>query len=267
MEFLEHRGVEGIERVVVPAREFEIVVGEGGVPERLRHGKEFFGNEKRRLVSLWDKFAKYMTQTLGDGGEKKGVGAEATTHQQQLVSRSSVLSSASCAIRFYQRLGNVGIWALGGDGFQFNFPDHTKLVLYPDGWADFYHLSVNAALWLQKGRVLAKAALEERGVLSFPLGTLLRGQSGGKMFDDLVVANELRRKVEFVAAVVDCWVGNGGLGKMGTRKGEDGGEGEEGMRWEGLKEGGGKEKERLIWVTVGLAGGDGRFEIGVGKKS
>ena len=49
-------------------------------------------------------------------------------------------------IKFYQRLGNVGVWGFGDGAFQFNFPDHTKIVLDATGtWCHFWHLPQDAA--------------------------------------------------------------------------------------------------------------------------
>lgn len=220
-----------------------------GVPEKLSPVPNTYENEKRRMLSLWEKFAKYMTQTLG---EKVEAPLEETAPSQGPCSAGD----AELFVKFYQRLGNVGIWAFSNAAFQFNFPDHTKLVISspsagnPDCWADFYHLSVSAASLLKKGRVLAKGALEEREVLSYPLGVLLAGRCGQRNFSEVIEANELARKVRFAREVVGAWARNGGLGNMGRRARE--------MKWEGLREEGGRE--RLVWVSVGKGGGDERVE-------
>ncbi|MCJ1316700.1 Cell cycle serine/threonine-protein kinase cdc5/MSD2 [Xylographa vitiligo] len=243
--FLENRSDQGLSRTLILPQHFAINIGKTGLPEKLSPVPNPYDNEKRRMLNLWDKFAKYMTQTLG----------EKTDSASNLPASSNPPPSDSGAfVKFYQRLGNVGIWVFANQTFQFNFPDHTKLVLSAtDGGADFYHLSVSAALLLKKGRLLPKVALEERDVLSYPLGVLLAGRCGDKDFSAIIAANELVGKVRFVREVVGVWARNGGLGCMGKRE----------MRWEGLAEVGGRE--RAVWVTVGKGGGDARVE-GVGRK-
>ncbi|MCJ1242853.1 Cell cycle serine/threonine-protein kinase cdc5/MSD2 [Trapelia coarctata] len=253
--FLENRGEQGIECIRVAAKYFQITVNKQGVPEKLNPVANTFENEKRRMLSLWDKFAKYMTQTLGEKAESV----------EEVVVQPAGFSSADAEqfVKFYQRLGNVGIWAFSNASFQFNFPDHTKLVISTpssgsgsqDCWADFYHLSVSAANMLKKGRILPKSALEEREVLSFPLQVLLGGKHGEKDFANIILANELVRKVRFVREVLGAWARNGGLGNMGRRARE--------LKWDGLREEGGRE--RLVWVSVGRGGGDERFEAEKGK--
>jgi len=245
--FLENRGEQGIECIRVVPKNFQITVSKQGIPEKLSPVPNTFENEKRRMLSLWDKFAKYMTQTLGEKAEPV---EEVPPAQSSFGNADTELF-----VKFYQRLGNVGIWAFSNASFQFNFPDHTKLVISAgngsqDCWVDFYHLSVSAANLLKKGRILPKSALEEREVLSYPLHVLLGGKHGDKDFSSIVLANELVRKVRFVREVLGAWARNGGLGNMGRRARE--------MKWEGLREEGGRE--RLVWVSVGRGGGDERFE-------
>ena len=70
---------------------------------------------------------------------------------------------------------------------------------------------------------------------------------GGEEYGELVEVNEGREKVRFVRGVVEAWRENGGVGRMGKV---------EGVRWEGLREEGGRE--RCVWATVGVSGGDGK---------
>ena len=69
----------------------------------------------------------------------------------------------------------------------------------------------------------------------------------GEEYGELVEVNEGREKVGFVRGVVEAWRENGGVGRMGKV---------EGVRWEGLREEGGRE--RCVWATVGVSGGMGR---------
>ena len=271
--FLENRADAGLQRINVPATRFEVNVGKNGQPDKLAPVPDTYENERRRMVSLWDKFARYMTQTLG--GDPKPADRATSAHPLSPSSAPSAAAAAEHFVTFYQRLGNVGVWAFASGAVQFNFPDHTKLVLHPHStaagggcWADFYHLSPAAAALLQRGKVLPAVALEARGVLSMSLAEMLlpnrwevdaRGRTRLVGCKDVVDANELVAKVRFVRDVVAAWVRGGGLGRGCGAGAGAGGDGARRVRWEGLKEEGGG-RERSVWVTVGMAGGDVRFE-------
>ena len=255
VEFIENCGIEGLKRVLVSPSQYQIKVSNTGVADRLGPGFDVYDFEKRKKLYLWDKFGKYMTQTLGKGDDS-GSAANNSEEDDEQGTRSHPVSSSTCGpfVKFYQRLGNVGIWGFGDGSFQFNFPDHTKLVVSNDGgWLDFYHLPVSAARALRAGETLNSGALAERSVLCYPTEILLGGSSSyrGHEFADLVESNELRQKVEFVRDVVGAWISAGGLGVMGE------GGAMKGIKWEGMREKGGK----LVWVTVGASGGDGRYEM------
>lgn len=244
IEFIENCGLEGLKRVLVPATQYQVSVSDAGIADKLAPGRDIHDYEKRRKLCLWDKFGKYMTHTLGKSEEiEKHPLEEVTT------SRSRRNNVAGPFVKFYQRLGNVGIWGFGDGSFQFNFPDHTKLVVSGDGtWLDFYHLPTEAAKALKAGRVLEAGALAARSVLCYPTGVMLSGSYRGHEFSGLIKGNELNGKLSFVRDVVGLWVKEGGLGCMGRR---------EGVKWEGMLEKGGK----LVWVTVGAKGGDARYEM------
>ena len=95
-----------------------------------------------------------------------GVGREDDHPRDEPVGRIDSEPHNGMVVTFYQRLGDVGIWAFYDGSFQvclylisiiehrrmatntrqFNFPDHTKLILSADGsWCDFYHLPLEAA--------------------------------------------------------------------------------------------------------------------------
>ena len=244
IEFIENCGVEGLKRVLVPASQYQVSISDAGVADKLAPGRDNHDYEKRRKLCLWDKFGKYMTQTLGKSEEVDGGSLEDLNSSQS--KRNNV---AGPFVKFYQRLGNVGIWGFGDGSFQFNFPDHTKLVVSGDGkWLDFYHLPIQAAKALKTGRVLEAGALAARGVLCYPTSVMLSGSYAGLEFKELVKENELEGKTAFVQDVVGLWAKEGGLGCMGRKKG---------IKWEGVLEEGGK----LVWVTVGAKGGDARYEM------
>ena len=257
IEFFENGDGEGIRRVLASPGEYQVEVHDG-VAQKLGPGTSTFQNEKRRLVSLWEKFAKYMTINLGLGSEESNeaegfasIGAPTYPGDKRQLERYG----SSPFVKFYQRLGNVGIWGFGNGSFQFNFPDHTKLVISDDGyWADFYHLPTMAAKLLKTGAPLDSEALDERTALSYPLKVLLQGRCKGKNFRDVILANELPAKVAFVKEVIGAWLEQEGIGRMGGSREE------KKMMWEGMKEiTGGKEK--LVWITVGRRGGDDNAEI------
>ncbi|KAL9102926.1 MAG: hypothetical protein Q9163_001986 [Psora crenata] len=251
VEFIENCGDEGLKRVLVQASQYQIKLSPCGNPERLAPGADAFDFEKRKKLCLWDKFGKYMTQTLGKSVDD-AVPNPPSEESSANTSRSRHThnnAGAGSFVKFYQRLGNVGVWGFGDNSFQFNFPDHTKLVISADGtWLDFYHLPVSAAKALRSGERLGPDDLAERSVLCYPTEILLRAKYEGHGFEDVVKENELRPKMDFVRDVVGTWVKEGGLGRMGRKKG---------MMWEGMKEPGGK----AVWVSVGARGGDARYEM------
>ncbi len=153
---------------------------------------------------------------------------------------------------------------------QFNFPDHTKIVLDSTGtWCHFWHLPQEAAEQLASTGSIGEAALDERAMLSHPLQTLLNFQSkptvvrGARtassrrrpeidpQLQGIPAANDFRRKVEFIKNVVREWVANGGLGNSSmTREGR--------LRWTGCRETVMVAPQKHVWVTVGARRGDER---------
>jgi len=238
--FFEDCGDEGIRRVLVPSRKYHIR-GSRGTSEEFRQAIDDYDREKRERLCIWDKFGRYMTQSLG---KSDGPDPHACSSDKETVSGG--IEPIGPFIRFYQRLGNVGVWGFGDGSFQINFPDHTKVVVSHDGtWIDFYHLSVQAAQTLKRGEMLEAASLVERSVLRYPTSVMLSGSYRGYDFQRLITENQLPEKLAFFREVVDSWHDAGGLGCMG---------GKNEVRWEGMSEKGGK----LVWVTVGAHGGDGR---------
>ncbi len=247
VEFIENGDEDGLKRVLVQASAYQVKVI-AGVADKLGPGLDIHDFEKRKKLCLWDKFGKYMTQNLGKSEE-----ADLQALEESNTSKSRRNTAAGPFVKFYQRLGNVGIWGYGDGSFQFNFPDHTKLVVSEGGsWVDFYHLPVAAAQTLKSGGVLEAGALAERSVLCYPTAVMLHGTYRGHEFKELVKENELEVKMTFIKDVVGVWAKEGGLGCMGKKKG---------VKWEGMMEKGGK----LVWVTVGAKGGDGRYEMPVSR--
>ncbi|KAL6715832.1 Cell cycle serine/threonine-protein kinase cdc5/MSD2 [Lecanora helva] len=244
VEFIENCDEDGLKRVFVQPSQYQVSISASGTPERLGPGVDVHDFEKRKRLTLWDKFGKYMTQTLGKSEDE-----DLQSLEEPNTSKSVRKNAAGPFVKFYQRLGNVGIWGFGDESFQFNFPDHTKLVISHGGaLLDFYHLPVHAANVVKNGGTMDANALADRGVLSYPLTAMLSGCYRGHEFKDLIAANELHAKMTFIMEVVGIWASERGLGCMGKKKG---------MKWEGMMEKGGK----LVWVTVGAKGGDHRYEM------
>lgn len=244
VEFIENCDEDGLKRVFVSPSKYQVSVSSTGVPSRLGVGLDIHDFEKRKKLSLWEKFGRYMTQTLGKTDDTDTLESSNTSR-----TRRTNNNVAGPFLKFYQRLGNVGIWGYGDGSFQVNFPDHTKLVLSSCGaWLDFYHLPISAAYHVQSGGYVDAASLADRSVLSYPTGVMLTGVYRSHKFLDVMTANQLVGKLTFVKDVVGVWAGEGGLGCMGKRKG---------VKWEGMRE----EGSKLVWVTVGAKGGDGRYEM------
>ncbi|PQE12763.1 hypothetical protein CJF30_00002647 [Rutstroemia sp. NJR-2017a BBW] len=259
VEFFESKGERGIIRGTVPADHYKVAETSNGVPSRtLERGVDVFDDRKRDKICLWKKFGNYMSAY----GRDDEYPYEPWTNQDL---ESSVNSPV---VTFYQRWGDVGCWGFSDGYFQFNFPDHTKIVLSADGtWCDFYHLSFEAARQLNEQGTLPATALDDRQHLSYPLQTLLNFMAKPSrtakttlrkrpeidpMIQGLPQANDFRRKVEFIKLAVKEWVQNGGLGisdmEPKTR-----------LRWLGRRESGASNKKlKHVWTTVGGRQGDER---------
>lgn len=249
VEFLESCGQEGINRVFVAPSNYRIKTGADGVPEKFEMSRETCHDyQKRHKLQLWDKFGQYMTRSLGNSDNEEVIALLADEAKVPGKGKAKY-EAAGPFIKFYQRLGNVGIWGFGNGSFQFNFPDHTKLVISDDGtWVDFYHLSVRTAHALKKGGTFGAGDLGQRGAFTYPMDIMLGGIYKNHDFRDLVEANELVKKVTFIRDLVKIWVDCGGLGRLGEHKW---------MKWEGMQEPGWK----FVWTSVGALGGDDKWEL------
>ncbi|KAF9894610.1 Cell cycle serine/threonine-protein kinase cdc5/MSD2 [Aspergillus nanangensis] len=220
--------------------------------------------EKIKRVKLVDQFGKYMIGSLGRHGD------------DALLEDDQVSENHGQFIKFYQRLGNVGVWGFGDGAFQvcqtlqpditacsnmkqFNFPDHTKLVISPgrtrssSPWIDFYHLSPSAARYLNAKGKMHPSGFDTRAVASDEAGTFLSIAYGtgvsamDERIHDILEANSFLQKISFIKDVLKGWIKHGRLG--GRASGSSVGSNE--MFWEGSQErshtgGGGK----YVWVTV-----------------
>jgi len=254
-----------VRRAFIPPSVFEVkrYQNGSGVGIKLRH--DLHGEhgpadyEKIKRVKLVDQFGKYMIGSLGRHGD------------EGLADDDLNSKSDGQFIKFYQRLGNVGVWGFGDGAFQFNFPDHTKLVISPGStrtsspWIDFYHLSPSAARYLAAKGKMHPSGFDTRAVasdeavtfLSIAHGTL--NSSLDERIKDVLEANSFLEKIQFMKDVLKVWIKKGRLGgRSSPAASEDGSPSE--MFWEGSQErpqGGSGGK--FVWVTVGAPGGDGEY--------
>jgi hypothetical protein len=266
IEFFEN-STAGTKRVFVPPAEFNVDLK---VDKSSTEYNSPYYQEKLKRVSLWDKFGKYMTASLGKEEDDKLI-AEAE--------KKTPSDSDASIVKFYQRCGNVGIWGFGDGSFQFNFPDHTKLIVSSQGtWIDFYHLQIPDAIHIRKLHTLPAGALEKRACLSMQTAQMKFSESSSRStYKNTLKENYFAEKMGWVIDIIGRWVENAGLGELGeTGKNKPGyipgSDGEMGKDmsgywfWEGSRElvleskdkgKGGKEgwMEKLVWVSVGAVGG------------
>lgn len=255
VEFLEDCAADGIKRVMVQATQYQIKNGDSVLQVKLGPGETKHDLEKRKRLTIWDKFGKYLTKP-----PKKGLTPQLRAEYDELATqlRAEISSNIDSApkhavvagpfVKFYQRLGHVNIWAFGDNALQFNFPDHTKIVLSGDAsWLDFYHLPVHAAKWLRQGISLSDDILSHRSVLSYPLPIIARGVYNDDDFRDTIEVNDLMAKLVFMKRVVGAWVDAGGLGALLAK--------DRYLTWDGAAEPGSK----FVWASVGAFGGDERY--------
>ncbi|KAK4105857.1 Pkinase-domain-containing protein [Parathielavia hyrcaniae] len=280
--FYENNGESGISRVRVAPENFILPVHADGTLGKLSAGRDIYDHRKRERIVLWKKFANYMI-AYGREMESQGQTEEAAIRVPTITDPTVPPVDV---VTFYQRFGDVGCWMFSDGHMQFNFPDHTKIVLDASAtWCHFWHLPQSAAKALAETGSLAESALDDRAVLSYPLQTLLNfskssssGGSGsstgssrsaslaassstarrtrpeiGPELRDIPAANQFRQKIEFVRDVVREWNANGGLGNSDfSREGR--------LMWTGMRETRGNVQipAKHVWVTIGARKGDER---------
>lgn len=277
----------GVSRVAVSPDMFAVKM-ENGVPHvkvDLAQGMERARSdaEKVKRVKLVDRFGKYMIGILGSQSEEDDMEDSKDNNQQ-----NGATTTSSQYIKFYQRLGNVGIWGFGDGAFQFNFPDHTKMVISlhhrsdPEALTcqiDFYHLSPYSAKYLAYAGKMHQQGFETRAVVSDDISTYFAalqnttGSTSAAQLREVLQANAFLEKVEFICHVMGSWGRAGRLGAqvppypasaLGGR--EQVGE----IFWPGMQEKTWVSSStssssspsagcKFAWVTVGAHGGDGDY--------
>lgn len=225
--------------------------------------------EKIKRMKLVDQFGKYMIGSLGRHGDE-GITDEVSKH------------TSGQYIKFYQRLGNVGVWGFGDSAFQFNFPDHTKLVISPgrtrssSPWIDFYHLSSSAARYFSAKGKMHPSGFDTRAVASDEAATFLSIVGGSTLnavedrIREILDANSFTQKMSFITDVLKGWTKYGRLGgrPLASRSLADDAILPE-MFWQGTQDRPQTEDHgtKFVWVTVGAPDGDGEYRSVMLKES
>lgn len=226
--------------------------------------------EKIKRVKLVDQFGKYMIGSLGRHGDEGINDDDLSTH------------TSGQFIKFYQRLGNVGIWGFGDGAFQFNFPDHTKLVISPgrtrssSPWIDFYHLSPSAARYFAAKGKMHPSGFDTRAIASDEASTFLSIANGASLTSiedrlrEILDANSFIQKITFIKDVLNVWMKYGRLGGRPSSRsvsGESSPAPE--MFWQGTQERAqpGGHGTKFVWVTVGAPDGDGEYRSVILKET
>ena len=240
--------------------------------------------EKVKRVKLVDQFGKYMIGSLGRLGD------------EGVIDDNVPSKPSGQFIKFYQRLGNVGIWGFGDGAFQvrlipvsnnyhgtrsvltllqFNFPDHTKLVIAPgrtrssSPWIDFYHLSPSAARYFAAKGKMHPSGFDTRAVASDEAATFLSiigGSSINTVEDrirEILDANSFLEKVNFITDVLKAWIKYGRLGgrPVSNHPPSESESVPPEMFWQGtqVRSQPGSSGLKYVWVTVGAPDGDGVY--------
>ncbi|CAH0047987.1 unnamed protein product [Clonostachys solani] len=273
IKFFENNGEGGLGEVRISPEQFRVSVNEDGTAGKMNPGKDIYQHRKRERIILWKKFANYMIAY----GRDEAVPAEET--EASAAMSPGQKGTMAELVTFYQRFGDVGCWVYCDGHLQFNFPDHTKIVLDATGtWCHFWHLPQEAAESLASTGTIGATALDDRAMLSYPLQTLLNFQSKPSAtrstrtattrrrpeidpeLQGIPTSNDFRRKIEFIKNVVKEWVANGGLGNSSMDR-------ENRLRWTGYREiVHATSPQKHVWVTVGSRWGDQRLSTYVDPK-
>jgi hypothetical protein len=273
IQFFENNREAGLSTVTVHPAQFRMAVNPDGTPGKIPVGKDIYDYRKREHLILWKKFANYMMAYGRD--QESPIDEEGHV---QIPTNPDPAMPPCDIVTFYQRIGDVGCWVFADGHLQFNFPDHTKIVLDATGtWCHFWHLPQEAAEKLASTGALDETALDERAVLSYPLQTLLNFATKSAirpsqrattrkrpeinpMLQGIPAANDFRRKVDFIKNIVKEWVENKGLGNSDMSR-------ERRQMWTGCRETVHSGPSKHVWVTIGARGRDERYTAVVDPKT
>ncbi|KAI1368699.1 Pkinase-domain-containing protein [Xylaria arbuscula] len=270
IQFYENNGESGLSTVFVNPSQFKVVPSEDGTPGKVPTGNDIYDYRKREHLILWKKFANYMMaygRDQEDSDTTGRIGSPASSKQTM---------PPGDVVTFYQRTGDVGCWVFADGHLQFNFPDHTKLVLDETGtWCHFWHLPQESAEKLAATGELDESALDERGILSYPVQTLLNFTTKPAIrptrnptrkrpeinpdIQGIPGANDFRRKIEFIVNIIKEWTTNNGLGNSKMDR-------EHRLMWTGSRETLRSGPSKHVWVTIGARWGDRRYSAVVDPK-
>ncbi|KAI0176204.1 kinase-like protein [Hypoxylon sp. FL1284] len=271
IQFYENSGEDGLATVFVHPSQFKSTASSDGTAGKIPLGRDIFDYRKRAHLILWKKFANYMMAY----GRDQDATTDDTGLLQIPTSTKQTMPPAD-VVTFYQRIGDVGCWVFADGHLQFNFPDHTKIVLDATGtWCHFWHLPQESAEKLATTGELDETALDDRGVLSYPLQTLLNFAAKpairptrnatrkrpeiNPMLQGIPAANDFRHKIDFIKNIIKEWVVNGGLGNSRMDR-------EHRQQWMGSRETLHSVPSKHVWVTIGARWGDERYSAVVDPK-
>lgn len=106
IEFYESRADKGIFRGTVNPQNYKVVVDGAGKAVKLSRGVDRWDDRKRERIVVWKKFANYMTtfgRDLDYPGDPVATSNGGDTGKE-LMSKGNI-------VIFYQRFGDVGVWA------------------------------------------------------------------------------------------------------------------------------------------------------------
>ncbi|KAI2635914.1 Pkinase-domain-containing protein [Xylaria nigripes] len=270
VQFYENNGEAGLSTVFVHPSQFKVVSTDDGKPGKIPAGNDVYDYRKREHLVLWKKFANYMIAYGRDQDSTDTMGQiQGPTPSRQTMPPSDVVT-------FYQRIGDVGCWVFADGHSQFNFPDHTKIVLDAAGtWCHFWHLHQASAEKLATKGELDEFALDERGVMSYPVQTLLNFTTKPAIrptrnstrkrpeispeIQGIPGANDFRRKIEFIVSIIKEWIANEGLGNSKMDR-------QNRLMWTGSRETAHSKPGKHVWVTIGARWGDSRYSAIVDPK-
>jgi hypothetical protein len=133
----------GIRRVLIQPTVFEVKASSNGsaglgVKVRMNSGIECARSEAEKVkrIKLVDQFGKYMIGSLGRHGEDESTESDAP-----------LTRSSSQYIKFYQRLGNVGVWGFGDGAFQVGLSSKMSCCSMSDANAVSSSISPTTPSW------------------------------------------------------------------------------------------------------------------------